>query len=69
MDELLRKAKLWKHDADEESDQEQKSMMYVQGMLYFCLTANRNEAHGDHTAAYTIYKQGPNSIEKNLLKF
>ena len=54
----MRKAKLWKHDADQETDQEQKSMMYVQGMLYFCLTANRNEVHhGDHTAAYTIYKQ------------
>ena len=54
----MRKAKLWKHDADRETDQEQKSMMYVQGMLYFCLTANRNEVHhGDHTAAHTIYKQ------------
>lgn len=55
-DELMRKAKHWKHDADQETDVEQKTMMYLQAMLYFCLTANYNEAHAQ-TGAYTIYKQ------------
>ena len=52
----MRKAKHWKHDADQETDVEQKTMMYLQAMLYFCLTANYNEAHAQ-TGAYTIYKQ------------
>ena len=53
----MTKAKQLKHEGDLETRHVQKSMKYLEGMLFFCLTGNYNEARGETTAAYTLYKQ------------
>ena len=63
------KAKELKHEADEMSrshsgsgNRERLAMKYLEAVLYFILCGSYQEVRGDHTTAYTIYKETLNML-------
>ena len=53
-----------KHAGDLEPCQVKKAIKYLEGMLFFCLTANLNEARGETPTAYNFYKQTLSCMER-----